>query len=99
LKTTFVVVAAGVLGVVFAMFASPVVMPRLIRRQPARLQLGVLKRYADMRRKHAGQRRSVTALLTHEGRRSGKTYQTPLGAQPYGDGFVVSLPYGSHTDW
>ncbi len=26
-------------------------------------------------------------------------YETPLGAQPYRDGFVVSLPYGSHTDW
>ncbi len=97
--TTFVVVAACALGVLFAMSASPVVMPRIIRRHPAWLQLGVFKSYADFRRKHAGRPRSVTALLTHAGRRSGKTYQTPLGAQPYGDGFVVSLPYGKHTDW
>jgi deazaflavin-dependent oxidoreductase (nitroreductase family) len=53
----------------------------------------------DFRRERAGHRRSVTALLTHMGRRTGSAYQTPVGAQPYGDGFVVGLPYGSHTDW
>ena len=94
-----VLVAAGLVGALAAVLASPVVMPRIIRRHPAWLQLGVFKSYADFRRKHAGRPRSVTALLTHAGRRSGKTYQTPLGAQPYGDGFVVSLPYGKHTDW
>ncbi len=97
--TEFFVFAAGVLGVLSAMFASPVVMPRIIRRHPGLLQLGVFKSYAEFRRKRAGRRHSVTALLSHTGRRSGKTYQTPLGAQPYGDGFVVSLPYGKHTDW
>ena len=96
---TFVVVAVCALGVLFAMSASPVVMPRIIRRHPAWLQLGVFRSLADFRRKRAGRKNSVTALLTHAGRRSGKTYRTPLGAQPYGDGFAVSLPYGSHTDW
>jgi deazaflavin-dependent oxidoreductase (nitroreductase family) len=93
------VVAAGAIGVIAAVFASPVLMPRIIRRHPDWLRLGVFKRYADLRRRHSGHQRSVTALVTHVGRRSGTTYQTPLGAQPYGDGFVVSLPYGSQTDW
>jgi len=33
-------------------------------------------------------------LLTHVGRRSGRTYQTPLGAYRLGDGFVFALFYG-----
>jgi deazaflavin-dependent oxidoreductase (nitroreductase family) len=97
--TAAFVVAACVLGVLVVMFASPVVMPRIIRRHPGWLQLGVFRRLANFRRKRSGQKHSATALLTHEGRHSGKTYHTPLGAQPYRDGFVVSLPYGSHTDW
>lgn len=93
------VIAACALGVLAAVSASPVVMPRIIRRHPAWLHLEVFKKYAGLRRRHAGQRRSVTALLTQVGRRSGKVYQTPVGAMPYGDGFVVSLPYDSQTDW
>ncbi|MBV8178073.1 MAG: nitroreductase family deazaflavin-dependent oxidoreductase [Mycobacterium sp.] len=99
LSRNFVVVAAGLVGILAAVLASPVVMPRIIRRHPNWLKLGVFQRYAHFRRRHAGHPHSVTALLTHVGRRSNKTYQTPLGARPYGDGFVVSLSYGSQTDW
>lgn len=93
------VVAVGLAVMLAAVLASPVVMPRIIRRHPDWLRLGFFKRYAEIRRRHAGRRHSVTALLTHVGRRSRKTYQTPVGARPYGDGFVVSLPYGGRTDW
>ncbi len=99
LPRRFVVVAAGLASVLAAVLASPVVMPRIIRRHPDWLRLKAFKRYAAFRRKRSGHQHSVTALLTHVGRRSKKTYQTPLGAYPYGDGFVVSLPYGSQTDW
>ena len=94
-----VLVAAGLAGLLAAVLASPVVMPRIIRRHPDWLRFAAFKRYADFRRRHAGHRHFLTALLTHVGRRTRKTYQTPLGAQPHGDGFVVSLPYGSQTDW
>jgi deazaflavin-dependent oxidoreductase (nitroreductase family) len=93
------VVVVGLVVIVAAVLASPVVMPRIIRRHPDWLKSGIFRRYADFRRRHAGRRHSITALLTHVGRRSRTTYQTPVGAQPYGDGFVVSLPYGSTTDW
>lgn len=99
LSRTLVVVAAGLVGTAAAVLASPVVMPRIIRRHPDWLRLGVFKRYADFRRSRAGREHSVTAALTHVGRRSGRTYQTPVGAFAYGDGFVVSLSYGSQTDW
>lgn len=94
-----IVFAAGLVGAIAAGLASPVVMPRILKRHPDWLRLGVFKRYTDFRCKRAGRQHSVTAVLTHVGRRSGRTYRTPLGAQPYGDGFVVSLPYGSQTDW
>ena len=99
LTRTLVVVVAGLVGIFAAVFASPVVMPRIIRRHPDWLRHKLFKRYAQFRRRHAGHAHSVTALLTHVGRRSGKTYQTPVGARPYRDGFVVSLSYGSQTDW
>ncbi len=52
-----------------------------------------------MTRKSAGTQRSPFALLTHVGRRSGRTYQTSLGACSYGDGFLLPLGYGPQTDW
>lgn len=99
LSRTFAVGACGLVGVLATVLASPVLMPRIIRHHPEWLRRGSFKRYAEFRRKHAGHRHSATALLTHVGRRTGKPYRTPVGAQPYGDGFVVSLPYGSQTDW
>ena len=52
-----------------------------------------------MTRKVSGTSRSPWGLLTHVGRRSGRTYQTSLGTYDYGDGFLLPLGYGTHTDW
>ena len=61
--------------------------------------MGVLRWYNGTRLKRAGSEHSATAILTHVGRRSGRAYETPLGAAGYGDGFVLSLAYGPGTDW
>ncbi|MGV0474274.1 hypothetical protein PJN36_20575 [Mycobacterium kansasii] len=37
--------------------------------------------------------------MTHVDRRSGRHYRTPVGSHPYGDGFVLPLTHGTHTDW
>ena len=47
----------------------------------------------------AGTRSSGYAAVTHVGRRSGHAYTTPVRAIPYGEGFVIPLPYGADTDW
>jgi len=39
------------------------------------------------------------AVIEHTGRRSGKTYATPVVALPVTDGFIIPLPYGTHVDW
>lgn len=39
------------------------------------------------------------ALVVHRGRKSGKTFRTPLWAFRRGDRFVIALTYGSGSDW
>jgi len=39
------------------------------------------------------------AILTHEGRKSGKKYRIPVIAEPLGNGFVIALTYGKKVDW
>ena len=38
-------------------------------------------------------------LVRHVGRKSGKSYETPVWAFRHGDGFVIALTYGPGTDW
>lgn len=49
--------------------------------------------------KVAGDSSRIYAALTHVGRRSGRVYRTPLVAHPFGDGFIIPLPYGTDVDW
>jgi deazaflavin-dependent oxidoreductase (nitroreductase family) len=63
------------------------------------LRARVLKPYNAAILPIAGKRFSPYALLEHVGRRSGRPYVTPLGAYPFGDGFVLNLTYGPDVDW
>jgi len=47
----------------------------------------------------AGTPGSEIAIIRHTGRTSGRQYQTPVGAEPTEDGFVVALVYGQRSDW
>jgi deazaflavin-dependent oxidoreductase (nitroreductase family) len=96
------------LGVVLALalvvLTWLVVFPRAFRRNRDRmLTVGAfrkfLMRYNNMTRDISGTERSSWGLLTHIGRRSGRTYQTSLGTCSYRDGFLLPLGYGPHTDW
>jgi deazaflavin-dependent oxidoreductase (nitroreductase family) len=94
---------ATILGVVLALCGAVLailsVLPRMARRNRGVLRLGITKRYNHMTRKFSGTQRSSWGLLTHVGRRSGRTYQTSLGTHNYGDGFLLPLGYGEQTDW
>lgn len=39
------------------------------------------------------------ALVVHRGRRSGRTYRTPVNVFGTEDGFIMALTYGPDTDW
>ena len=47
----------------------------------------------------AGQEGSSTAVVRHLGRRSGRTYETPVTVARHDDTFLIALPYGQRTDW
>jgi deazaflavin-dependent oxidoreductase (nitroreductase family) len=39
------------------------------------------------------------AILINKGRRSGKTYETPINVFKHGDHYVFALTYGSDVQW
>jgi len=39
------------------------------------------------------------AVIEHRGRRSGRTYTTPVAARRTADGFVVPMAFGEQADW
>jgi deazaflavin-dependent oxidoreductase (nitroreductase family) len=47
----------------------------------------------------AGKRCSPHAVIYHVGRRSGRLYRTPVVALPTAGGFIITLTYGTKTDW
>nr|HET6902308.1 nitroreductase family deazaflavin-dependent oxidoreductase [Ktedonobacteraceae bacterium] len=49
--------------------------------------------------RNAGSAKSPFAILRHVGRRSGKSFETPIMVAPLGEDFVLALTYGSKVDW
>ena len=47
----------------------------------------------------AGTPGAYAAIIRNRGRISGRDYETPVGAVPIDDGFLVALPYGSRASW
>ena len=47
----------------------------------------------------AGTESSGTAVVVHRGRRSGRTFRTPVHLDRVGNSFVIALAYGDHADW
>jgi deazaflavin-dependent oxidoreductase (nitroreductase family) len=39
------------------------------------------------------------AIVSHIGRKSGRTYRTPVNAFRTDDGYIIALTYGSESDW
>jgi deazaflavin-dependent oxidoreductase (nitroreductase family) len=39
------------------------------------------------------------AILEHQGRRSGRSFRTPVVAGRTDDGFYIPMPFGPETDW
>jgi deazaflavin-dependent oxidoreductase (nitroreductase family) len=47
----------------------------------------------------AGRKHWYAGVIRHTGRRSGRSYATPVVADRVADGFIVPLPYGTGVDW
>ncbi|KHL10579.1 deazaflavin-dependent oxidoreductase (nitroreductase family) [Mumia flava] len=58
-----------------------------------------LSRVVNPRIRSLARVRPPLALLHHEGRRTGRPYETPVQAYRTATGFVVGLAYGHDADW
>lgn len=47
----------------------------------------------------AGTAGTQTSVIEHVGRRSGKTYETPVDVIETTTRLLIALPYGTRTDW
>jgi deazaflavin-dependent oxidoreductase (nitroreductase family) len=47
----------------------------------------------------AGTPGTFASVIRHQGRTTGRSYETPVWAAPTEDGFVIAIVYGSGTDW
>ena len=41
----------------------------------------------------------IFAVVQHRGRRSGRSYATPVAARRVAGGFIISLAFGAQVDW
>src|SRR5438105_4698121 len=41
----------------------------------------------------------IVGILRHRGRRTGRTYSTPLGMRPSAGGFIIPLTFSEHAAW
>jgi deazaflavin-dependent oxidoreductase (nitroreductase family) len=55
--------------------------------------------FNPLQMRSAGTPGAYASMIRHSGRTSGIPYETPVGAVPTDDGFVIALVYGPHTDW
>lgn len=49
--------------------------------------------------KTAGRPGASASVIRHVGRTSGNPYETPVGVIDTGDDVLITLPYGTTTDW
>jgi deazaflavin-dependent oxidoreductase (nitroreductase family) len=47
----------------------------------------------------AGTADTETSIIEHVGRKSGRTYETPIDIIESPTGLLIALPYGSRADW
>jgi len=59
----------------------------------------VVNRYLNRFTRPLARRLPGFAILTHRGRKSGRTYQTPINVFRRGDDYFFFLTYGSDAQW
>jgi deazaflavin-dependent oxidoreductase (nitroreductase family) len=59
----------------------------------------VVRRYVNPVTRPLAKRLPTFAVLTHRGRKSGRTYRTPINVFQRGDDYFFYLTYGSDVQW
>ena len=81
--------------IVIAVAASGVRMMRFRKRWLARINIAFTNRITSL---FAGWLPGF-GILSHVGRKSGKTYRTPVNLFRVPNGFVIALTYSSQSEW
>ena len=70
-------------------------------KQAIRDRVRVMNKYATNKLmiRIAGKSFGHFAILSHQGRKTGKMYRIPLIAEPVENGFIIALTYGRKVDW
>jgi deazaflavin-dependent oxidoreductase (nitroreductase family) len=98
--TQVVVVVGGVVAVIALVGLAFLLGMRLKSPLVLRPLIALQKRVINPRQMaSAGTTGAYAAIIRHQGRTSGRLYETPVGAEPTGDGFVIALVYGPKTNW
>jgi deazaflavin-dependent oxidoreductase (nitroreductase family) len=58
-----------------------------------------VQRYINPLTRPVASKLPTFAILTHRGRRSGRTYKTPINVFRRGDDYLFFLTYGSDVQW
>jgi hypothetical protein len=82
-----------------ALVTLPGIVVTRLNQQNHALGPVLMRRWNALTRTIAGKRFSPLAILEHTGRKSGKTFNTPLASFRFRDGFLLPLPYGPQVDW
>lgn len=96
-------ILASVGALVLGLGACLVVLVVGMRTKSPRL-LGVVRRFNRavtnrLQRTSAGRPGAYASVMRHQGRSSGRAYETPIVPFAIEGGFVIPLPYGADTDW
>jgi deazaflavin-dependent oxidoreductase (nitroreductase family) len=59
----------------------------------------VATRYINPVTRHVAGKLPTFGILTHTGRKSGRTYRTPINVFRRGDDYLLFLTYGSDVQW
>jgi hypothetical protein len=92
-----------VVGVAVVSIAVLLVLFVFGMRAKSPLALAAVRRisrlFNPMQMKTAGKPGAYASVIEYRGRVSGRHYATPVGAVPAGADFVISLPYGTGSQW
>src|SRR5262249_57830843 len=81
--------------IIIAIAASGVLMMRFRKRWLAKINIAFANRITSL---FAGWLPGF-GILTHVGRKSGKTYRTPVNVFRVPNGFIIALTYSSQSQW
>src|ERR1035441_10372492 len=88
-------VSTGLVIIVLAMLAAPILLIRFRKRWVAAFNLAVTNRITS----RFAARLPGFGIVTHVGRKSGKLYRTPVNVFSTPEGFLIALTYGRDSEW